>query len=928
MQLFYENYTKDEIECILRDLSSGEKINIKDLINDYKMVKSIKKHRPKVQKIIDDNQKVLRGNEITSDLERLQYFKSLNIINDSVQQELSNFTTEYGKTRMKLKLLKIAYTQKNKKYIIDLYLQIISNEIEYTKKEAKLMRRVTKYMKSINYKALQFKELSNQLAPLDFYNTYKLELDDWQIQTINKIDAGEDVLVVAPTSCGKTWLSLYPGLQGKKILFIVPTEALIFQVGSMFSKFIKQPTLLGDNVLYITDNNITIGTPKAIEDKLPVLDMDFDIIIVDEVHNLGGGESHHYYERLLKIFSGKQLLALSATIKNPNKLLKWFRSIGYQNIGLVSYSTRFLNLQRQLFVNNKLVKIHPISCLDLEDINSHFLDSNIPMTPYDSILLYESLVKVFPNEMDDVYIARVFPEHNKRLSLVDSRHYESLLKKKLVALKLAYPAKLQTILDEYKVSDSPNEEINLYNLFKEIKRKSLTPCIVFQENTQYCKEIFIKLVGYLEKLETLNYPFYYENLEYKRDEYLSSVLDVTRFKKNIKLGATVLNKALIISDKVKTYERELDAAFSQKYKSRLLKQITKLLKTTLVKKIQTIQIHNLRKELNNTASYAKLKYVDVFRKHPEFSLSSDSPMTADKIRDIKKTISKKMEINVSYTNVFLQGLKRGIGIYTKHMPPVYNMIVQKLSQNAELGFVVADELLALGINMPFRSSCILGYKDSTVFKKGNYLQMIGRAGRRGKDCEGHVIFVNVDWKNLMKSELDEIQSKYVHMPTYEVLNDFTDTYANNVPKVFKFRMDGESITPPRIKPDFDCTILNSIVWKLREYGEKPIQFCKNLTSINASCNSVKTVKSCRKTIKHLLETFLPEEKIEQLDLLIGTNKLVNLEHHRLVHKILKVVINIYNSLLNDPYTYENILIQLKHTFIILKKILNNSNDLN
>ena len=587
MQLCYENYTNEEIECILRDLSNGEKINIKDLINDYKLVKTTKKYKPKVKKIIDDNQKMLRENAVTADIERLLYFKSLDIINDSVQRELGNFTTEYGKTRMKLKLLKIAYKNKNKKYIIDLYLQIISNDIEYTRKEAKLMKRVTKYMKSIKYKELQFKELSNQLAPLDFYNTYKLKLDDWQINVINKLDSGEDILVLAPTSCGKTWLSLYPGLQGKKILFIVPTEALVFQVGSMFSKFVKQPTLLGENVLYITDNGITIGTPKAIEDKLPVLDTDFDIIIVDEVHNLGSdGEAHHYYERLLKIFAGKQLLALSATIKSPNKLLEWFRKVGYQNINMVSYSTRFLNLQRQLFVNNKLVKIHPISCLDLEDINSKFLDSNIPMTPYDSIALYESLVKVFPNEMESVYVSNIFPEHNKRLSLADSRHYETLLKKKLVALKLAYPAKLQTILDEYKVSDSPNEEINLYNLFKEIKRKSLTPCIVFQENTQYCKEIFIKLVGYLEKLETLNYPFYYENLEYKRDEYLSSVLDVTRFKKNIKLGATVLNKALIISDKVKTYERELDTAFSQKYKSRLYKQITKLSKSAVSDKIK------------------------------------------------------------------------------------------------------------------------------------------------------------------------------------------------------------------------------------------------------------------------------------------------------------------------------------------------------
>ena len=60
MQLCYENYTNEEIECILRDLSNGEKINIKDLINDYKLVKTTKKYKPKVKKIIDDNQKMLR----------------------------------------------------------------------------------------------------------------------------------------------------------------------------------------------------------------------------------------------------------------------------------------------------------------------------------------------------------------------------------------------------------------------------------------------------------------------------------------------------------------------------------------------------------------------------------------------------------------------------------------------------------------------------------------------------------------------------------------------------------------------------------------------------------------------------------------------------------------------------------------------------
>ena len=55
----------------------------------------------------------------------------------------------------------------------------------------------------------------------------------------------------------------------------------------------------------------------------------------------------------------------------------------------------------------------------------------------------------------------------------------------------------------------------------------------------------------------------------------------------------------------------------------------------------------------------------------------------------------------------MQGLKRGIGIYTVDMPPVYNMIVQQLAQVGTLGYVIADVSLALGINMPFRSTCII-----------------------------------------------------------------------------------------------------------------------------------------------------------------------------------------------------------------------------
>ena len=929
MRLCYESYTNNDIECILRDLSISENLDIRELINSHKSIKKQTKHSKKskkIQDIISSNKQRQQVDKINSDLERLRYFKHLKVINSKIINELSNFITEEGKTKMKLKLLKLAFKNNNQKFIIDLYLQVISSNMELTKKEKKLINKVTKYMETINYKELQFKKLSNQLKPLDFYNSYKLNLDQWQIDVINDIDKGNSVLVSAPTSCGKTWLSLYPGLISKKILFIVPTEALVFQVGSMFSKFVKQPTLISDNILYITNNNIIIGTPKAIEDKLPGLDIDFDIIIIDEVHNLGCLDIHHYYERLLKIFSNKQLLALSATIGNPHKLLNWLKKIGYKNINLISYETRFLNLQRQIFSNNKLVKLHPISCLDLKDFNKGFLKNNIPMTPHDCIVLYEGLVKEFPKEMKNLKLSKIFPENNCRLSLSDSRHYEKLLKDKLCELKIDHSDKLASILDNYKLQIENSSEPNLYNLFKEIKQNNLTPCIVFQENTYYCKEIFIKLVGYLEKLESLNYPFYYENLEFRQEQYLKSVNDIAKFKKTIKLGKEVVNKEIVLDDKIKSRQDELNKDFLKIYTVRLTKQIQKIERATITDKIKHVQKTNLQKEIDSLIDNHKLRYVDIFKKHKDFSLNTDCPMTAEKIREIKKTISKKLQIDVSYTNVFMQGLKRGIGIYTKHMPSIYNMVVQKLAQNGELGYVIADEQLALGINMPFRSSCILGYKDSTNFKISNYLQMIGRAGRRGKDREGHIIFVNVDWKNLMKSELGEIKSKYIHYPTYNVINTFTDKYNSVLPKINKNKMIEYESDEVIINDFFDEETMNIIVWKLRRYKLKSLEFCKDLDDIRASIKFTKTIKDTYNVITFLSKYFFTDVVKNLLTDIIKTNKIEN--GIKEIYSFLDVIIDIHTSLLNDEIKYNKIIKLLEYTFYYIKKLLNKCNNLN
>ena len=43
MRLCYESYTNNDIECILRDLSISENLDIRELINSHKIIKKTSK---------------------------------------------------------------------------------------------------------------------------------------------------------------------------------------------------------------------------------------------------------------------------------------------------------------------------------------------------------------------------------------------------------------------------------------------------------------------------------------------------------------------------------------------------------------------------------------------------------------------------------------------------------------------------------------------------------------------------------------------------------------------------------------------------------------------------------------------------------------------------------------------------------------------
>jgi len=93
-------------------------------------------------------------------------------------------------------------------------------------------------------------------------------------------------------------------------------------------------------------------------------------------------------------------------------------------------------------------------------------------------------------------------------------------------------------------------------------------------------------------------------------------------------------------------------------------------------------------------------------------------------------------------------LERGIAFHHSGLLPVLKEIVEILFGKGFIKLLFATETFAVGINMPTKTVVFTGYRkydDATncmrMLNTDEYIQMAGRAGRRGKDDKGLVLYL-------------------------------------------------------------------------------------------------------------------------------------------------------------------------------------------
>lgn len=91
----------------------------------------------------------------------------------------------------------------------------------------------------------------------------------------------------------------------------------------------------------------------------------------------------------------------------------------------------------------------------------------------------------------------------------------------------------------------------------------------------------------------------------------------------------------------------------------------------------------------------------------------------------------------------LESLKKGIGCHHSGLLPLVKEVTEILFSEGLVKVLFATETFAMGVNFPAKNVVFVGIKKPDgrglrMLKSGEYMQMAGRAGRRGLDTVGHV----------------------------------------------------------------------------------------------------------------------------------------------------------------------------------------------
>ncbi|TKA25301.1 hypothetical protein B0A50_06205 [Salinomyces thailandicus] len=624
--------------------------------------------------------------------------------------------------------------------------------------------------------------------------------DGWQRKVLDGIDANKSVFAVAPTSAGKTFISFYAMRKVLEadddgvLVYVAPTKALVNQIAAEIqARYSKNFKYGGKSVWAIHTRDYRINNPSGCQVLVTVPHV-LQImllapsnanswssrvrrIIFDEVHSIGQAEDGVVWEQLL-LMAPCPIIALSATVGNPGEFSGWLtdtqKAIGIDLV-TVQHPHRYSDLRKYFYMPPKKFAFHGLpersafGTLGLEGLTgfnhvhpvgalvdkSRGIPEDLGLEPRDCYELWKAMVK-FQSEKFPVASsldpAKALPAVSRKIDILnwekelkdvlrkwiaeEGSPYEQVVKELEASFRKEDREELQATQpssDAQAVKEVPiNDEYDLLQttlpMLCRLNAQDALPAILFNYDRHMCEKICNTLVEQLQQTELAQRksgPKWEKTLE--RFEEWKKVQEKAASKKS-KVPAKK-GKGGDEDDKMSKLDQQRDSA-------------------------------------DANAS-------------PWDSFDPEAPVEGYHFADHSKVQLSELAIYVRQLgrrNVqqwLIDAIQRGIGVHHAGMNRKYRQVVEILFRKGFLRVIIATGTLALGINMPTRTVVFSG--DSVFLTALNFRQCAGRAGRRGFDLLGNVVFQGVSRQKVCRLISSRLPDLNGHFPitTTLVLRLFT-----------------------------------------------------------------------------------------------------------------------------------------------------------
>ncbi|KAM3452066.1 hypothetical protein MY3296_004803 [Beauveria thailandica] len=623
--------------------------------------------------------------------------------------------------------------------------------------------------------------------------------DAWQRKVLDAIDAEKSLFVIAPTSAGKTFISFYAMKQVLKssddgvLVYVAPTKALVNQIAAeVQARFSKSYGHNGRSVWAIHTRDHRINNPTGCQVLVTVPHIlqimllapsnaenakswsaRVKRIIFDEIHCISQADDGVIWEQLLLI-APCPIIALSATVGNPVEFMQWLEEserVKGRDIEMIVHTSRYSDLRKFLyrapkndFIFRGLLSVESLTTTGLDEGQSDeqsfgFIHPVVSLTnrnrgtiedvtlePRDCLSLWRCMSR-HQNEdypIDDkLRPERSLPAIVKRSDVL--KWGESLKKvlhewiQDVNSPFLAVQNDLGSCVSNSNVrgpsslsaSDQgdfgikfsvSNEKQRLVTmalpLLTDLHTRGALPGILFSYDRDFCEATAEFVLAQLERAETA--------WKKRSPEWAKKVADYKAWKKT--------------KSRIQVQENKTEG---KKRPGRCRGQEDEEMSKT-----------DMMREASVEAS--KWESFD-----PEAPLDRFSFANGKKIAnsELKPLIERLIKANVQPK--LIAALGRGVAVHHSGMNRNYRQIVEMLFRKGYLRVVIATGTLALGINMPCKTVVFFG--DSVFLTPLNYHQASGRAGRRGFDLLGNVVFVGMPLNRaleIMSSKLPDLSGHF------------------------------------------------------------------------------------------------------------------------------------------------------------------------